>query len=353
MKSSPPSILDHSVIPTAVEHLRKGELVAFPTETVYGLGADASSDMALRKLYATKGRPGEHPVIVHLASFEQMGDWCIELPDYAKLLAQQFWPGPLTLIVKKAKHVSPLITGGQDTVGLRVPAHPIALLLLKAFGGGIAAPSANKYGRISATCAEHVQQEFGDEVSMIIDGGSCPVGIESTIVDATGSRPRILRPGVISEKELFEQIGLELDGGTSSWQSSRLNSGKHIRVPGSDKSHYAPRTPMLLLDKNGLKSLLAHRQRKVKSSKSLSYAVLAFTDRDQLTVNAISDNDSRSSIIEYIHASLDVKTYARELYANLRTLDNSGANYILVEQPLESTEWIAVLDRLKRAATKL
>ncbi len=350
-------ILDRSTITLAADHLRKGELVAFPTETVYGLGADANNDKALQKLYVSKGRPTNHPVIVHLASLEQMNDWCIELPDYARILARQFWPGPMTLIVKKAKHVSSMVTGGQDTVGLRVPAHPLALALLNAFGGGIAAPSANKYGRVSSTCAEHVAAEFGDEISIVIDGGSCPIGIESTIVDVTGPRPRILRPGIIPEQDIIEYSGLAQNTNISVG-SSLADRVKNIRVPGSDKSHYAPSTPMLLLDKSAMRTFLANHNASTKSDQ-LTYAVLALSGCDQLlstdqssTLDSIKDNLPKV-IRKYIQANIDPKIYARELYANLRKLDRLDANYILVEKTPESSDWLAISDRLRRAATHL
>jgi L-threonylcarbamoyladenylate synthase len=335
MKSTRPLILDRSKIAEAAEYLRKGELVAFPTETVYGLGADASNEEAIKKLYATKGRPKNHPVIVHLAGSEQVSNWCEELPEYARLLAQHFWPGPMTLIVKRAKHVSDLITGGQDTVGLRVPAHPCALALLREFGHGIVAPSANKYGRISATSAEHVQEEFGSEVRVIIDGGRCPVGIESTIVDVTGSMPKILRLGVISEAEILNHIGSNFvvnDSGPSR---------KHIRVPGSDKAHYAPKTPMLLVGKSSLDGLLREQNNAYNGNNTLSYGVLAF------------GNTEGETVISKIQAPSDVRSYARDLYANLRKLDKSGASYILVEMPPQTIEWAAIIDRLNRASTKL
>jgi len=343
MKSSLSTKLNQLNIIQAVEHLRKGELVAFPTETVYGLGADASNEKALQKLYATKGRPGNHPVIVHLASLDQISDWCAELPEYAKLLAKSFWPGPVTLIAKKAKHVSGLITGGQDTIGVRVPAHPLALALLKTFSGAIAAPSANKYGRISATCAEHVQQEFGDEVSVIIDGGSCPIGIESTIVDVTGTRPKILRPGLVSEKDLLDKIGSIPSG--NSVEDTPYSNGKNIRVPGSDKSHYAPQTPLLLMNRSSLETLFTLEDLSAGSNNKVSYAVLAFDQLDNI--------DNIQVVKQYIQASPDVRLYARELYANLRKLDNSEADYIVIEATNDSPEWTAIADRLKRASTKL
>ncbi len=345
MKSSLSIDLDQGAITQAVEYLRQGELVAFPTETVYGLGADARNEKALKKLYAIKGRPANHPVIVHLASFEHISDWCKELPEYAGILAKHFWPGPVTLIVKKARHVSSLVTGGQDTIGIRVPAHPLAMALLKGFSGGIAAPSANRYGRLSATCAEHVQQEFGDEVSIIIDGGSCPIGIESTIIDVTGTIPKILRPGLISEMDILDKLGLDSRANNSSFQTTMHNSRRNIRVPGSDKSHYAPQTPLLLMDRFSLDVLFNQQGHTVESNNKLSYAFLAFDKLDNF--------DNVHVIKQYIQAPSDARLYARELYANLRKLDSARANYIIVEAPADSPEWTAILDRLKRASTKL
>ncbi|MBS2001864.1 MAG: threonylcarbamoyl-AMP synthase, partial [Cyanobacteria bacterium SZAS LIN-5] len=190
---------DMTIIEHAVRLLQSGELVAFPTETVYGLGADASNPAAVARLYAAKGRPTNHPVIVHLADSNQLSKWASSVPFAAIQLAEKFWPGPLTLILPKADHVLDEITGGQKSVGLRVPAHPLALELLKAFGGGIIAPSANKFGRLSPTRAEDVRAEFKDEVSLVLDGGPCAVGIESTIVDLSREQPMILRPGMIDQ----------------------------------------------------------------------------------------------------------------------------------------------------------
>src|SRR5688572_1741710 len=191
-------------IAKAVEVLRAGGLVGFPTETVYGLGADASNPEALKKIYAAKGRPRNHPLIVHLASVDQVKDWADGISGDAKLLAARYWPGPLTLIVKHARHVNELVTGGQDTIALRVPSHAIAQALLGAFGGGVAAPSANRYGRVSATTAEHVRSEFGNIVDCVLDGGAADVGIESTIVDVSGDAPALLRPGHITASALEE-----------------------------------------------------------------------------------------------------------------------------------------------------
>ena len=298
------------------------------------MGADASNDRALKTLYTVKGRPSAHPVIVHLASVEQMTDWSIDLSDQAKKLAKHFWPGPLTLIVKKSPQVSYLVTGGQDTVGLRVPNHPIALALLNTFGGGIAAPSANKYGRISSTCAQHVRDEFGNEIKLVLDGGNCSVGIESTIVDTTSAIPRILRPGMISESEIFKYLGIT--------NTADINNQQNIRVPGSDKTHYAPKTPMLLLDKDALSLTLA------RAAPDMLFAILAFNKFD-LKINHRTKNMLR----QFIEAPSDPKLYAHTLYENLRQLDNSGATHILIEQVPTSYQWSAMADRLKRASYQI
>jgi L-threonylcarbamoyladenylate synthase len=194
-------------IERAVALLRAGELVAFPTETVYGLGADAANPAAVAKIFAAKGRPQDHPLIVHLDGAAQLDAWARDIPAYAFELAEAFWPGPLTLILKRQPGVPDAVTGGQDTVGLRVPGHPLALELLRAFGGGLAAPSANRFGRISPTTARHVREELGEAVAMVLDGGPCQVGIESTILDCTGGAPRILRPGMVGAPALGRVLG--------------------------------------------------------------------------------------------------------------------------------------------------
>ncbi|MGZ6895758.1 MAG: L-threonylcarbamoyladenylate synthase, partial [Acidimicrobiia bacterium] len=215
-------------IQRAVEILRDGGLVAFPTETVYGLGADAENRDALRRLYEVKGRPSDHPVIVHLARPEQLEEWGSDLAPAARTLADACWPGPLTLVVRRAARVPDEVTGGLDTVGLRVPAHPVALELLTAFGGGLAAPSANRFGRVSPTTADAVRAELGDDVALVLDGGECSVGVESTIVDCTSDPPRVLRLGGVTNETLHALLGMELPvGGTT-------------RAPGTLASHYAP-----------------------------------------------------------------------------------------------------------------
>ncbi|MBX9770424.1 MAG: threonylcarbamoyl-AMP synthase, partial [Candidatus Obscuribacterales bacterium] len=232
--------LDRSLIESGARALRQGLLVAFPTETVYGLGADAESLIALKRLYEVKGRPDNHPVIVHIHCLDQLDDYAEHVQAGARALADRFWPGPLTLILPKSNRVPMQVTGGQNTVGLRIPNHPVALALLKAFGGGVAAPSANRFGRISPTTAKDVSTEFGSDLVFVLEGGVCQVGIESTIVDFSGDVPRLLRPGMILPQDIRDVVG-RLAVGPSSVSRSQT------RAPGGLSSHYAPRTPLELV----------------------------------------------------------------------------------------------------------
>ncbi len=326
--------VEQEQISKACQLLRNGDLVAFPTETVYGLGADASNTASLRKLYAAKGRPTDHPVIVHLHSVDQIADWAKHVPECLELLAKNFWPGPLTVVLPKADHVSLLVTGGQDTVALRIPSHPVALQLLKAFGGGLAAPSANKFGRISPTRAEDVTQEFGDEVAMVLDGGACQVGIESTILDLSGDQLRILRPGMIEAADLQAVSGLEI-------VTMPANSGgsEAVRVPGALPSHYAPVTKVKLI-----------------SSRDLETHVGKYLDRGTklavLTLSRAQNRRFASShlMLARIEAPLDPERYAHDLYHSLRELDKVGADLIVVEEIPEEPHWSGIRDRLRRAA---
>ena len=316
--------MDNRQIDEAVAVLKRGGLVAFPTETVYGLGADAANPAAIRKLYAAKGRPADHPVIVHIASLAQLGEWARDITPIARKLAQHFWPGPLTMILKRAPGVADAVTGGQDTVGLRIPSHPVAHLLLERFGGGIAAPSANRFGRVSATLAEHVRREFGDAVDFVFDGGECDVGIESTIVDATGAAPVLLRPGHITARDIEEAAGVAL-----------VAPDTHSpRAPGTLAAHYAPATPLLVMEGDLLLELAATLTRQGQR-----VAVLARSALQPLLAG-----------LAWISAPGDVHAYAHDLYANLRTLDAAGCDAILVEQLPQRPEWAAVNDRLLRAA---
>lgn len=311
-------------IEKAVHILRAGGLVAFPTETVYGLGADATSAAAVRKIFAAKGRPADHPVIVHLADMSGLKTWAAEVPRSAWLLAEAFWPGPLTIILKRAPQVTDVVTGGQDSVGLRVPSHTVARQLLHAFGGGIAAPSANRFGQLSPTTAEHVREALGDAVDLILDAGPCPVGIESTIVDLTSARPVILRPGKITALQIADALLTEV--GTQTAQSPR--------APGTLQSHYAPRTPLKLVHPDDVE---VHVRKELPG---VPVAVLARRSRPQNT---------RAALWQVAPDTHD--EYAHHLYALLRRLDDTGCKVIIVESPPDLPEWFAVRDRLNRASS--
>ena len=304
--------------------LKRGGLVAFPTETVYGLGADARNADAVRRIYAAKGRPADHPVIVHLAAAAQLAEWSDDVTPLAKKLAAQFWPGPLTLILHRAADVGDFVTGGQDSVGLRVPGHPVAQALLAAFGGGVAAPSANRFGRVSTTTAQHVAEELGDRVDYVLDGGASDIGIESTIIDARGSVPVLMRPGHISVQAIAAAAGVAVE-------APRADAP---RVSGALAAHYAPATTLLLLEADLLLELAATLSRQGKR-----VAVLAMSARQPLLEG-----------LSWIAAPAEAAAYAHELYANLRSLDAAGCEAILVEQPPQQAAWAAVNDRLMRAA---
>ena len=305
-------------IQRAVRLLKQGRLVAFPTETVYGLGADASNPAAMKKLYAVKRRPAEHPVIVHFASVEEAFTWAREVPPAARELAERFWPGPLTLILKRSAKAADFITGGQDAVGLRVPSHPVAHELLKAFGKGVAAPSANRFGLVSPTTAAHVREDLGSDVDLVLEGGPSEVGIESTILDLSGARPVLLRPGRISREELRAVLGVEVEP---------TNSAK-TRHSGGLERHYAPRTPARLVPGYALDKEIGRLKEKV--------AVLAFSRPDE-------------RVDYWLRMPREPQAYAQKLYAALRELDSALCDEILVEAPPESAEWAAVRDRLRRA----
>jgi L-threonylcarbamoyladenylate synthase len=311
-------------IAQAMAVLKRGGLVAFPTETVYGLGADARNPDAVRRIYAAKGRPADHPVIVHLAAATQLADWSCDVTPLAQKLAAKFWPGPLTLILRRADGVGDFITGGQDTVGLRVPSHPVARELLSAFGGGIAAPSANRFGRVSTTTARHVADELGDRVDYVLDGGASDIGIESTIVDATREHPVLLRPGQLGVRDIEAAAGCAV-------QAPRANAP---RVSGALAAHYAPSTTLLLLESDLLLELAATLAKQGKRA-----AVLARSTRQPLLDG-----------LTWIAAPADAAGYAHDLYANLRALDAAACDAILVEQPPQEAAWAAVNDRLQRAA---
>lgn len=305
----------------AVARLRAGDVVAFPTETVYGLGADARNPSAVAKVYALKGRPSAHPLIVHLAPGAALEDWARAIPPAARALAARFWPGPLTLVLARAAGVPDAVTGGQDSVALRVPAHPLAQALLQAFGGGLAGPSANRYGRVSPTRAEHVREEFGDAVPCVLDGGDCEVGLESTIVACLDGAPLLLRPGRITHAELEACVG----------PVRRAAAGEGPRVPGSVRSHYAPATPTRLVASAALET------------EALEPGVAVLARRPAPAPYAGP---------RWIDAGTRAERYDHALYANLRLLDRSGAREILVEALPPGAAWDAARDRVARAAAR-
>lgn len=345
-----------AAIAAAAALLRAGELVGMPTETVYGLAADALDPEAVKKIFAAKGRPADHPLIVHLPSAEHLPQWAAAIPKDAIALARAFWPGPLTLILKRTPDVPDEVTGGQDTVGVRVPSHPVALALLRAFDGGLAAPSANRFGRISPTTAAHVHEELGERVALILDGGACEVGIESTILDFSRDAPEILRPGAIGPEDIARVIGRrprvrgevqpEVDA-TAAWQGRADlagDAGKGAvasdatdsapRVSGALAAHYAPRTPLRL----------------VEPALLVDEAVALAGEGSRVTVLAHSTPDPRDARLTWRTLPADPAAYAQGLYASLRALDTLGADFILIEALPGGPGWRAVADRLGRAA---
>lgn len=314
----------------AVALLRDGELVALPTETVYGLGADAANPAAVAKIFAAKGRPADHPLIVHVSGHDAVDHWAENVPDLAWELMETFWPGPLTLILKKQAWVPDAVTGGQDTVGLRVPGHPVALELLRRFAAaagehaGIAAPSANRFGRISPTTAQHVREELGDRVSLILDGGACTVGIESTIVDCSRGEPVVLRPGHIAPAHLAAVLGC----------SPRIETASGApRVSGSLAAHYAPQTPMRLVAGERLLDFLNAQRHKGDVCGVISHSMPPQAGMPHF----------------WRLLPADPVGYAHDLYAAMRDLDHAELSLIAVEALPEEAAWAAVADRLRRA----
>ena len=307
------------VILRAAKALKDGHLVAFPTETVYGLGADASSSEAVARIYSVKGRPADHPLIVHIASMHDMDKWAIDIPEYAIKLAREFWPGPMTLVLKRSELAKDFITGGQDTVGLRVPNHPIALALLDEFknagGHGVAAPSANRFGAVSPTTAEAVQDELSDylgDEDPILDGGNSQVGVESTIIDCTGEAPRVLRPGAVT-KEMINKVSLA--------SKEFHDASPTIRVSGALESHYSPKAQVIL---------------------------------DQIPISgdgflALSQIATPPGVVR-LGAPNDADEFARLLYRSLRRADELGIKRIVVAQPLGNGLAEAIRNRLMKAS---
>jgi L-threonylcarbamoyladenylate synthase len=303
---------------SAAKRLIAGDLVAFPTETVYGLGADASNSAAVARIYSVKGRPIDHPLIVHIASMDRMGDWASDVPEYAIALARSFWPGPMTLVLKRSELAGDFVTGGQDTVGVRVPDHVVALALLEAFekagGKGVAAPSANRFGHVSPTMAAAVVEELADYLSkddLVLDGGACAVGVESTIIDCTGLLPRVLRPGAISTAMIEEVTGLN---------ALNVDGADEIRVSGSLENHYSPAAKVLLCEVPIVgQGFIAHKN----------------IETPQGVIRLASPSDDEE--------------FAQILYSALREADAQGLLEVVVIQPIGIGIGVAIRDRLARA----
>lgn len=307
-------------IEEAVLRLRRGELVVMPTETVYGLAADAANPEAVRGIFELKRRPPSRPLIVHLAGADQLDQWARAIPDYARRLADAFWPGPLTLVLPRSARVPDAVTGGQDTVALRVPAHPLAQRLLQAFGGGLAAPSANRYGQISPTTAEHVRRQFGEATPLVLDGGACDVGIESTIVACLGPQPVILRPGILTAAQLTAAAGMAV--------LEQAAETSKVQVPGQTASHYAPDTASFLVPRGQLQ---------------------AWAERHPGRIGFLGFEPPPFAAAQELRLDLRPEPAARQLYAALHTLDAAGLDWIVIEQPPQDPAWAGIRDRLKRA----
>ncbi|WP_430384144.1 L-threonylcarbamoyladenylate synthase [Archangium violaceum] len=306
-----------------METLRRGGVIALPTETVYGLAANCEDELAVRRVFAIKGRPATHPLIVHVARAEELPSWARHVPEEAWLLARAFWPGPLTLVLPRTSRATDAVTGGQDTVAVRVPHHPVALAVLDALGGGVAAPSANRFGRVSPTTAEHVRADLGDEVDLILDGGPCTVGVESTIVDLSGKEPAVLRPGGLAVEELERVLGREVPVRTSAT----------VRVSGSLASHYAPRAGVVLSEPADVVARVEALRAQGRSVGVMGPASLT-----------LPQGVPRYDVPE------DPAGAARVLYTRLREADLQGHDVLVACLPRAEGLGIAVRDRLARAA---
>ncbi|MER6393714.1 L-threonylcarbamoyladenylate synthase [Streptomyces sp. NPDC001523] len=313
-----------SDIEQAAEVLRVGGLVALPTETVYGLGA-AEDPAAVARIFRVKGRPPSHPLIVHIAAADQLDDWVETVPDTARLLAEHFWPGPLTLVLRRGHRVPLEATGGLETVAVRVPDHPVALALLSAFGGGVTAPSANRFGSVSPTTAGHVRAELGDAVDFVLDGGSCEVGVESTIVDVTSDIPSILRPGGVTREALEAVLG----------RSIAVPSTSHVRVPGQHPSHYAPSARVVLVEPERVVA-------EAELAQEAGHKVGVFVP------TGFADAAVKAHAVVTVPDSVDA--YAHGLYGYLRKLDQQGCDLIIASLPPEEGLGLAIANRLRRAA---
>lgn len=321
-----PAHPDAAAIAAAADVIRRGGLVAFPTETVYGLGADALNETAVRRIFAAKGRPAFNPLIAHVASVEQARALVTRWPAAAHRLTTQFWPGPLTLVLPKAWSVPLSLTAGREQVAVRMPSHPVALALIKAADRAIAAPSANRFTEISPTTADHVARGLGDRVEVILDGGATTVGIESTVIDLSGERPVLLRPGTLSRDTIEQTIREQLAD-----PEPIIDAQAARPSPGMIERHYAPKARVLLVDTSSVRQVLAREQ--------LSAHVGAIV---------MSAHISDAVIVQQLPA--DPLGYAQALYASLHTLDEANCSVIVVERPPQTGEWAGVNDRLRRAS---
>ncbi len=311
-------------IEEAIRCLQQGGVVAVPTETVYGLAADAAQPQAVKRIFNIKGRPGNHPLIVHIGSIAQVQDWAMDIPEILWPIAEQFWPGPLTVILKKKPLINTLITGGKDTIGLRIPGHKKVLQLLVALKCGLTATSANRYGHISPTTPKHVIDDLGTDIDGVIDGGACEVGIESTILDLTIQHPKVLRPGQISQQELEDFLGIPV----STVQCPRP------RTAGT-AGHYAPQTPLVLVAPSVLDAKLKHYL-----SKNIS-----------INLWSASHPGLHHHNLFWQPSPTNCREFSRILYRQMREFDQLPADITLIEHPPDSPEWRGVIDRLSRAAS--
>jgi L-threonylcarbamoyladenylate synthase len=306
---------------SAAKRLIAGDLVAFPTETVYGLGADASNSKAVARIYSVKGRPNDHPLIVHIASINNLDKWAKDIPEYAVKLARAFWPGPMTLILSRTDLAKDFITGGQNNVGIRVPSHTVALSLLKEFeaqgGHGVAAPSANRFGKVSPTCADDVKTELSDYLNsndLILDGGPSSVGVESTIINCTNTMPSILRPGGITADMISDLLGVQIEVNTEV-------ATNQIKVPGLFESHYSPKAKVYL-----------------SGTPSTGDGFIA-----------LSNFPTPPGVVRLTSPATN-EEYARNLYKGLRLADSKNLNNVFVIPPIGDDISVAICDRLQKAS---
>ncbi len=327
-------------IEQALTLLKAGKLVAIPTETVYGLGADARNTDAVKSIYLAKERPPHNPLIIHIPHLDALREWAIDIPEITYQLAKAFWPGPLTFILTRHPSVPKIVTGGQESIAIRIPNHPVTLELLKQFDGGIAAPSANRYGRISPTTTQHVHTELGSRVDYILEGGPCRLGIESTIISLLDDMPMILREGSITATDLSALLKQPILTKQQKKEPTAIQND--FIVPGSHFSHYAPITPLYLCQQRKLLDTALNFFRNHKRLCALSFSVQA----NELIANGVPND----LIATWMTAIQNPVIYAQKLYAYLHDFDATNSDCILIESPPDTEAWAAIRDRLQRAA---